>query len=117
MLIPPTSNRAMLYGGLRETNEREVVLIDTPAEAFKVPSYSHMIAVIVVPRNFKALLKYIYTGRLQLKTLDFHLVLDLLGLVHKYGFAELESAIPEYLKVAQLNLRTFPHFTSPFSQL
>uniref|UniRef100_A0A915MFX6 Methyltransferase HEMK2 n=1 Tax=Meloidogyne javanica TaxID=6303 RepID=A0A915MFX6_MELJA len=71
---------AMLFCGMRETNENEITLVDTPADAFK------------------ALLKYIYTGKLQLKSLKLDLVLDMLGLVHKYGFSDLEETIPEFLK-------------------
>uniref|UniRef100_A0A914GXA8 BTB domain-containing protein n=1 Tax=Globodera rostochiensis TaxID=31243 RepID=A0A914GXA8_GLORO len=72
--------KAMLYGGMRESSEKEVTLFDTPVQAFQ------------------AVLKYIYTGKLQLKSLELSLVLDMLALVHKYGFSELEAAIPEYLK-------------------
>ena len=99
----------MLYGGLRESNENEggknsffdysffaVVLVDTPAEAFKVFPLIYLKAIL----DFQILLKYIYTGRVQLRALDFNRVLDMLGLVHKYGFTELETAIPDYLKVA-----------------
>ncbi|KAL3090836.1 hypothetical protein niasHS_007211 [Heterodera schachtii] len=72
--------KAMLYGGMRESSESEVILHDTPVQAFQ------------------ALLKYIYTGKLQLKSFELSFVLDMLALVHKYGFSELEAAIPEYLK-------------------
>jgi BTB/POZ domain-containing protein 9 len=83
----------MLYGGLRESNENEVNLIETSAEAFKVMQLFYIKILI------KVLLKYIYTGKLQLRALEFNLILEILGLVHKYGFSELETAIPEYLKV------------------
>jgi BTB/POZ domain-containing protein 9 len=45
-------------------------------------------------------MSYIYTGRLNLSSMSLELVLDLLALVHRYGFTELETAIPEYLKVS-----------------
>nr|CAD2171009.1 unnamed protein product [Meloidogyne enterolobii] len=84
----------MLFCGMRETNENEITLVDTPADAFK------------------ALLKYIYTGKLQLKSLKLDLVLDMLGLVHKYGFSDLEETIPEFLKV---NFFRFLKFLSVYT--
>ncbi len=71
----------MLFGGMRETNEKEVELLETNIDSFRV------------------LLKYIYTGKLSLSNLSEELVLDVLGLAHKYGFTELEQAVSEYLKV------------------
>ncbi|VDN40954.1 unnamed protein product [Gongylonema pulchrum] len=47
---------------------------------------------------------YIYTGRLSLSSMKDELVLELLGLAHKYGFTDLEQSISEYLK-AVLNVR------------
>lgn len=44
--------------------------------------------------------RYIYTGKLSLSSLKEELVLDILGLAHKYGFSELELSISEYLKVS-----------------
>ncbi|KAL7079104.1 hypothetical protein ACQ4LE_001771 [Meloidogyne hapla] len=84
---------AMLFCGMRETNENEITLVDTPAEAFK------------------ALLKYIYTGKLQLKSLKLDLVLDMLGLAHKYGFSDLEETIPEFLKSTLKNKNVCAIFT------
>lgn len=84
---------AMLFCGMRETNENEITLVDTPADAFK------------------ALLKYIYTGKLQLKSLKLDLVLDMLGLVHKYGFSDLEETIPEFLKSTLKNKNVCAIFT------
>lgn len=73
--------RALLYGGMRETSQRQVELVDTNVLAFKM------------------LLRYIYMGRVTLTNLKEDLILDVLGLAHKYGFAELETATSEYLKV------------------
>jgi BTB/POZ domain-containing protein 9 len=73
--------RALLYGGMRETSQRRVELVDTNVLAFKM------------------LLRYIYMGRVTLTNLKEDLILDVLGLAHKYGFAELETATSEYLKV------------------
>uniref|UniRef100_A0A915A847 BTB/POZ domain-containing protein 9 n=1 Tax=Parascaris univalens TaxID=6257 RepID=A0A915A847_PARUN len=78
--------RALLFNGMRETRDTEVELVDTPVNGFKM------------------LLKYIYTGKLSLSSLKEELVLDILGLAHKYGFSELELSISEYLK-AVLNVR------------
>uniref|UniRef100_A0A183C5N0 BTB domain-containing protein n=1 Tax=Globodera pallida TaxID=36090 RepID=A0A183C5N0_GLOPA len=87
--------KAMLYGGMRESSEKEVTLFDTPVQAFQ------------------AVLKYIYTGKLQLKSLELSLVLDMLALVHKYGFSELEAAIPEYLKARNVcSIFTIAHLYS-----
>lgn len=78
--------RALLYGGLRESQEREVELKGTSLAAFKI------------------LLKYIYTGHMTLASLKEEMILDILGLAHQYGFVDLESAISDYLK-AILNIR------------
>ncbi|MFH4977444.1 hypothetical protein AB6A40_004153 [Gnathostoma spinigerum] len=78
--------RALLFNGMRESRDYEVELVDTPLPAFKV------------------LLRYIYTGKLSLSSLKEDLILDILGLAHKYGFGELELSISEYLK-AILNVR------------
>lgn len=72
--------RALLYGGMKESNQSEIVLEDAPAKAFAI------------------LLKYIYTGRMYLMTLKEDVILDTLGLAHQYGFMELESAISEILR-------------------
>lgn len=72
--------RALLFGGLRESSQHEIELKDTNVAAFKL------------------LLRYIYTGRISLTNIKDESVLDVLGLAHKYGFVELESALSEYLK-------------------
>lgn len=79
--------RALLFGGMRETSQSEIELKDTNVLAFKI------------------LLRYIYTGRISLTNMKDEAVLDILGLAHKYGFIELESAVSEYLK-AILSTRT-----------
>ena len=79
--------RALLYGGLRESSQTEVKLVDTPHEAFRF------------------LLKYIYTGNLTLHSFKEDLILDILGLAHLYGFVDLERSISEYLK-AVLSVKT-----------
>lgn len=78
--------RALLFGGLKETNQEEVELKDASL------------------CGFKGLLKYIYTGKLSLTDRREEEVLDILGLAHLYGFVELESSILDYLRVI-LNIR------------
>lgn len=79
--------RALLYGGMRETNpETEIEVKDTTAPAFE------------------ALLKYVYTGKIFLGDYKEDTILELLSLAHKYGFLALESALQGYLK-AVLSIR------------
>ncbi|KAI1717218.1 BTB/POZ domain-containing protein [Ditylenchus destructor] len=73
---------AMLYTGMLESTQSEITLVDTNVQPFKI------------------LLKYIYTGRMQLHSMNFELIIEVLALVHKYGFVELESEIAEYLKAS-----------------
>uniref|UniRef100_A0A2M4BHM5 BTB/POZ domain-containing protein 9 n=2 Tax=Anopheles marajoara TaxID=58244 RepID=A0A2M4BHM5_9DIPT len=70
--------RALLYGGLSETNLNEITL-QTPLVAFK------------------ALLRYIYSGNMSLSEMAEENILDTLGLANQYGFADLEMAISDYL--------------------
>ncbi|XP_077494297.1 BTB/POZ domain-containing protein 9-like [Amblyomma americanum] len=72
--------RALLYGGMRESKQQEVVLQDTPLRAFEL------------------LLRYIYTGQLRLSGLQECVVLEVLELAHQYGFLELESGVSGYLE-------------------
>ncbi|KAI5749382.1 hypothetical protein M8J76_006905 [Diaphorina citri] len=73
--------RALLYGGLCESNQNEIELHDTNIVAFK------------------CLLKYIYSGKLSFRNLKDDVILDILGLSHKYGFQDLENSISDYLRV------------------
>lgn len=72
--------RALLYGGMRESKQQEVVLQDTPLRAFEL------------------LLRYIYTGQLKLSGLQECVVLEVLELSHQYGFLELECGVSAYLE-------------------
>uniref|UniRef100_A0AC34R9G0 BTB domain-containing protein n=2 Tax=Panagrolaimus sp. JU765 TaxID=591449 RepID=A0AC34R9G0_9BILA len=74
--------KAMFFGGMRESREKSVELQETPVQAFRL----------------LLLLKYIYTGTLQLQAIKIDLVFDILGLVHKYGFIELEQTVSDYLQ-------------------
>ena len=53
---------------MREANQAEIELKDTPLRAFK------------------HLLSYIYTGKMTLSNLKDDLILEILGLAHQYGF-------------------------------
>ena len=72
--------RALLYGGMKESQLCEIELKDTPLTAFK------------------HLLRYIYMGHMTLGNQKDELILEILGLAHKYGFQDLESSISDYLK-------------------
>ncbi|KAH8308584.1 hypothetical protein KR018_012416 [Drosophila ironensis] len=71
--------RALLYGGMSETLQRQIAL-QVPLDSFKV------------------LLRYIYSGTLLLSTLDEDAVIDVLGMANLYGFLDLEMAISKYLR-------------------
>ncbi|CAF4238013.1 unnamed protein product, partial [Rotaria magnacalcarata] len=47
---------------------------------------------------FKILLEYIYTAQINLLKEKVEILLDLLGLVHQYGFQQLENSLSIYLK-------------------
>jgi len=71
--------RALLYGGLLESQQQEIELKD------------------INPTAFRLLLLYIYTGCINLCNMKEELIKDLLGLAHQYVFPELEQAISNYL--------------------
>ncbi|XP_026843520.1 BTB/POZ domain-containing protein 9 isoform X3 [Drosophila persimilis] len=71
--------RALLYGGLAESNQREVPL-EVPLEAFKL------------------ILGYLYSGKMTLSTLDVDTIIDVLDLAHLYGLQAVESGIGNYLQ-------------------
>ena len=73
--------RALLYGGMLESSQSEVKLVDTPVIAFK------------------HLLKYIYTGNLSLHSFKEDLILDILG------FAVFPDILRPYLEPFPLRLR------------
>ncbi|KAK6755506.1 hypothetical protein RB195_014088 [Necator americanus] len=72
--------RALLYGGLKESDEGEIILEETNVFAFRI------------------LLRYIYTAKLTLLEYKEEQVMEILGLAHKYGFVKLQNAIADYLK-------------------
>lgn len=74
--------RALLFGGLRESqHDNHTIEIKECRSA-----------------AFKMLLLYIYTGRISLSKEKEEILLDLLGLVHQYGFQQLETSLSIYLK-------------------
>ncbi|XP_063230023.1 BTB/POZ domain-containing protein 9 [Bacillus rossius redtenbacheri] len=74
--------RALLFGGMRESQQSEIELKGTTLAAFK------------------CLLKYIYTGHMSLTSLKEDVILDVLGLAHQYGFVDLEASVCDYLRDA-----------------
>ncbi|XP_041449726.1 BTB/POZ domain-containing protein 9-like [Drosophila obscura] len=71
--------RAMLYGDLAESKEREIRL-EVPLEAFKI------------------ILEYLYSGKLPLSILDVDEIIDVLNLAHFYGLEYVERAITNHLQ-------------------
>lgn len=78
--------RALLFGGMRESQEDKVELRDTSDAAFS------------------KLIFFIYTGRIELQLLDKDLVLDILRLAHRYGLEQLVSLLSKFLN-STLRLR------------
>ncbi|VDO37067.1 unnamed protein product [Heligmosomoides polygyrus] len=74
--------RAMLYGGLKESSEAEVQLERTNALAFRT------------------LLKYIYTGKIELSAFKVEELVAILQLAHEYRLLKIQRPIVDYLKVS-----------------
>ncbi|KAM9798517.1 BTB/POZ domain-containing protein 9 [Neosynchiropus ocellatus] len=73
--------RALLYGGMKESQpQAEVCLEETRAEAFSM------------------LLDYLYTGRASLSSAREEVLLDFLGLAHRYGLQLLENSTSDFLR-------------------
>ncbi|CAG0920228.1 unnamed protein product [Notodromas monacha] len=72
--------RALFFGGMKESLESEVVLNDPPVVAFK------------------AILAYIYSGKLKFSDMSEESILDTLSLAHQYEFPSLEVSIAQYLQ-------------------
>ncbi|XP_003745990.1 BTB/POZ domain-containing protein 9-like [Galendromus occidentalis] len=72
--------RALLQGGMMESDQEEVELKDVPA------------------RGFKAVLKYIYTAQLELKSMDVETILEVLSVADLYGLEKMRTSLCEYLK-------------------
>ena len=79
---------ALLYGGLKESNSNEISLSpETPVEAFRQT------------------LQYIYTGKVSLANQNDNQILELLSLVSKYGFSELQEDLINYVKEFVLDVQ------------
>ncbi|RWR98906.1 BTB/POZ domain-containing protein 9-like protein, partial [Dinothrombium tinctorium] len=63
--------RTQLFGGTNESKKKEIVLKDTPKDAFK------------------SIVKFIYTGRIEIRKMDTDHFLSLLSLSHEYQFRRL----------------------------
>uniref|UniRef100_A0A8C8DAY3 BTB/POZ domain-containing protein 9 n=1 Tax=Oryzias sinensis TaxID=183150 RepID=A0A8C8DAY3_9TELE len=73
--------RALLFGGMKESQpQAEVRLEETRAEAFSM------------------LLNYLYTGRASLSSAREEVLLDFLGLAHRYGLQPLEDSTSDFLR-------------------
>lgn len=70
--------RALLYGGLAESTQKEIQLK-------------------VKLQPFKSMLKYLYTGRTSLTGMCIEEIVDYLSLIDAYGFDELKLAISVHL--------------------
>lgn len=71
--------RALLFGGLSESSKNEIILKDVPVEAFK------------------EVLRYIYTGRLQLSQMDIDTIIEVLNLSEMYGLSTVVVQIVDHL--------------------
>ena len=78
----------MFTCGMRETTDKSVVLHDVSPEAFKL------------------LLQYIYTRQLQLNAIAEDMMMELLGIAHKFQMPSLEVAVAAYIKNT-LTMETF----------
>ncbi|KAI1695716.1 BTB/POZ domain-containing protein [Ditylenchus destructor] len=70
----------LLYGGLRESYQDRVELEDAPGEAFGI------------------LLKYLYTGKIELELENNATVLNLFFLTHRYQIEKLRKYLEEYFE-------------------
>ncbi|WKY01860.1 hypothetical protein Q1695_015683 [Nippostrongylus brasiliensis] len=80
--------RSMLYGGLKESIEDEVVLSGTD------------------PAAFTALLRYLYTGRLSIRRVEHKQLVDILCLAHEYQLKCIQDDLVAYFK-RTLNIRNY----------
>ncbi|XP_022225711.2 BTB/POZ domain-containing protein 9-like [Drosophila obscura] len=72
--------RAMLYGGMAESQQRQIQLPEVPLEAFKV------------------ILGYLYSATMEIFTLDVAAHIKVLRLANQYGLVEVESALSGHLQ-------------------
>ncbi|XGW01901.1 hypothetical protein V3C99_014186 [Haemonchus contortus] len=72
--------RGLLYGGLKESGEGEVVLNQTNVFAFRI------------------LLRYLYTAKISLAEYKDDQLLEILGIAHQYCVFKLQNAIADHFK-------------------
>ncbi|CAB3397997.1 unnamed protein product [Caenorhabditis bovis] len=72
--------QALLYNGMKETEQKTINLRDTNAEAFEY------------------ILKYAYTSTLDLAEVELGLLLEILSLAHRYHLQTLVTSLGDYLK-------------------
>ena len=68
--------KALLYGGLKETNEKKICLSED----------THLSA-------FRCILQYIYTGIMDFTVYELETILNALVLANKYGLQKLEKTL------------------------
>lgn len=71
----------MFFGNMRENREDKVTLKETSLEAFKI------------------LLKYVYSGKMEIAESELELILEVLELANRYGFDVPFKNIEEFLMV------------------
>jgi len=80
-----------LYGGLKETNEKEIS-VSTATALYSATSFN----------TFKEVIKFIYTGRMTFpKSPE---ILEILGLAHVYGLTRLQTSITGCISASLLTL-------------
>jgi BTB/POZ domain-containing protein 9 len=72
--------RALLFSGMKESNCDSIEINEAR------------------PGAFRLLLQYIYTGKISFRNEKEELLIDLLGLVHQYGFIDLQKSTSDYLE-------------------
>jgi len=88
-----------MYGGLKEAHVSE---IDLTAESALSPKTSINLC--------KRILRYIYTGKINVSSLKLEEFVQLIGLVHLYGFEKLQQRIVEYVYSNLLSLQNVIEF-------
>ncbi|XP_050427020.1 BTB/POZ domain-containing protein 9-like [Adelges cooleyi] len=95
--------KGLLYGGHKETYDSEVKISEAPVTLFKI------------------LLEYIYTGRINISTLEDNEVFEFIRISDFFGFPNLKLPIYEYLKsnIDVNNVCSFFAFTRryPYKEL
>nr|CDJ98327.1 BTB:POZ domain containing protein [Haemonchus contortus] len=86
LLAAQVTFRGLLYGGLKESGEGEVVLNQTNVFAFRI------------------LLRYLYTAKIPLAEYKDDQLLEILGIAHQYCVIKLQNAIADHFKPAAVEV-------------